>query len=98
MASGGTCADSFRCSSTCPTAGECVSQATTRRRPPHRTHVSTSCASGDEIEVPLGSLDAPDQLVPTYEDWTIRRESWWPRFPLARHYERARDSTSRFEG
>src|SRR3546814_4236623 len=32
--------------------------------------------SGDEVEVNLGSLDAPDQLVPTYELWTVRRESW----------------------
>jgi hypothetical protein len=53
--------------------------------------------SGDEIEVSLGSLDAPDQLVPTYELWTIRRESWLPPFPLARRYEGDRDATSRFE-
>jgi hypothetical protein len=51
----------------------------------------------DEIEVNLGSLDAPDQFTPTYESWTIRRESWLPRFPLARRYERNRDPTSRFE-
>ena len=38
--------------------------------------------SADEIEVNLGSLDAPDQLKPTYELWTIRRESWLPPFPL----------------
>ncbi len=31
--------------------------------------------SGDEVEINLGSLDATDQLVPTYELWTIRRES-----------------------
>ena len=30
----------------------------------------------DEIEVHLGALDAPDQLAPTYEAWTVRRESW----------------------
>ena len=53
--------------------------------------------SGDEIEVNLGSLDAPDQLVPTYELWTVRREAWLPPFPLKRHYERDRDATSRFE-
>ena len=29
--------------------------------------------SGDEIEVNLGSLDAPDQFKPTYELFTIRR-------------------------
>ena len=47
--------------------------------------------SGDEIEVHLGSLDAPNQLVPTYELWTIRRESWLPPFPLMHHYARNRD-------
>jgi len=52
---------------------------------------------GDEIEVHLGSLDAPDQLTPTYELWTIRREAWLPPFPLAHRYDRNRDSTSRFE-
>src|SRR3954464_13600484 len=32
--------------------------------------------SGDEIEVSVGSLDAPDQFMPTYEIWSIRREAW----------------------
>lgn len=31
--------------------------------------------SGDEIEVSLGALDLPDQFTPSYELWTIRRES-----------------------
>ncbi|HWE46963.1 MAG TPA: GFA family protein [Caulobacteraceae bacterium] len=53
--------------------------------------------SGDEIEVPLGALDAPDQLTPTYECWTVRREAWLPPFPLTRRYERDRDPASRFE-
>lgn len=53
--------------------------------------------SGDEIEVNLGILDDIDQLTPTYELWTIRRESWLPPFPLNRRYERDRDETSRFE-
>jgi len=52
--------------------------------------------SADEVEVNLGSLDAPDQLKPTYELWTVRRESWLPPFPLTR-YERDRDVTGRFE-
>lgn len=51
----------------------------------------------DEIEVHLGSLDAPDQLMPSYENWTVRRESWLPPFPLARHYERDREGTGRSE-
>lgn len=45
----------------------------------------------------LGSLDAPDQLMPTYESWIIRRESWLPPFPLTRRYERNRDDAGRFE-
>ncbi|WP_418318907.1 GFA family protein [Piscinibacter sakaiensis] len=53
--------------------------------------------SADEIDVNLGALDAPDQLMPTYELWTVRRESWLPPFPLARRYQRDRDATSRFE-
>ena len=53
--------------------------------------------SADEIEVNLGSLDAPGPLQPTYELWTIRRESWLPAFPVARRYERDRESTGRFE-
>lgn len=42
--------------------------------------------SGDEVEVHLGTLDAPDQFRPTYELWTDRRESFLPAFPgLRRH-------------
>jgi hypothetical protein len=52
--------------------------------------------SADEIEVSLGALDAPDQLMPTYELWTVRREGWLPEFPLRRRYERDREETSRF--
>ncbi len=54
--------------------------------------------SGDEVEINLGSLDAPDQFVPTYELWTIRREAWLPPFPLTKRYERNRDAASRSEG
>ena len=50
---------------------------------------------GEEIEVHLGALDAPDQLVPTYENWIVRRESWLPPFPLAHRYERDRETTGR---
>lgn len=53
--------------------------------------------SGDEIEVHLGSLDAPDQFMPTYENWTVRREAWLPPFPLARHYAHDREGASRFD-
>jgi hypothetical protein len=58
---------------------------------------SVFARSDDEIEVHLGSLDAPDQLNPDYESWTIRRESWLPPFPLKRRYERDRDGTGRSE-
>jgi hypothetical protein len=51
--------------------------------------------SDDEVEVNLGSLDATDQLTPTYELWTIRREAWLPPFPLSRHFERDRESSGR---
>ncbi|WP_457790187.1 GFA family protein [Pseudomonas sp. PL-6] len=54
--------------------------------------------TADEIEVNLGSLDAPNQLTPTYELWTIRREAWLPAFPLDRRYERDRENEGRFEG
>ena len=52
---------------------------------------------GDEVEVHLGALDAPDQLTPTYECWTARREAWLPEFPLARSYDRGREGTGRSE-
>ena len=53
--------------------------------------------SEDEIEVHLGALDAPNQLAPTYENWTVRREAWLPPFPLAHHYKHNRESTGHFE-
>ncbi|PHP66055.1 aldehyde-activating protein [Zhengella mangrovi] len=53
--------------------------------------------SGDEVEVNLGSLDAPDRFRPTYELWTVRREAWLPPFPLAHHYERDRPPNGRRE-
>jgi hypothetical protein len=53
--------------------------------------------SGDEVEVNLGALDAPDQFIPTYELWTERREAWLPPFALARHYRRNRDGKGRTE-
>lgn len=53
--------------------------------------------SEDEVEVNLGSLDAPDQFLPTYELWAARREGWLPPFPFARHYEGDRKGTGRSE-
>jgi hypothetical protein len=53
--------------------------------------------SGDEVEVNLGSLDAPDQFKPTYELWTIRREAWLPVFPGVNLYDGNRNSSERSE-
>jgi hypothetical protein len=50
--------------------------------------------SDDEIEINLGSLDAADQLKPTYELWTVRRESWLPPFPQMKRYEQNRLNSS----
>lgn len=47
--------------------------------------------SADEVEVHLGTLDEPDRLQPSYELWTIRRESWLPPFPGLKRYEHDRD-------
>lgn len=58
---------------------------------------SVFARTGNETEVHLGTLDAPDQLMPTYETWTIRREAWLPAFPLERHYPRDREATGRTE-
>ncbi len=52
----------------------------------------------DEIEVHLGSLDAPDQLTPTYELWTSRRETWLPPFPVSKRYHRDREPSEPHEG
>jgi hypothetical protein len=58
---------------------------------------SVFACSADEIEVHLGALDAPDRFVPTYECWTVRRESWLPPFPHTRRYERDREGEGRSE-
>ncbi|MBB4064477.1 GFA family protein [Gellertiella hungarica] len=59
---------------------------------------SVFSVSGDETEVNLGTLDEPNRFIPTYELWTIRRETWLPPFPLSRHHDRDRDSDGRSEG
>ncbi|MBJ3784268.1 GFA family protein [Devosia sediminis] len=53
---------------------------------------SVFAVSGDEIEVHLGALDAPDQFVPGYECWTLRREAFLPEFVGLTHYERDREA------
>lgn len=52
---------------------------------------SVFATSGDEVEVHLGSLDAPDQFTPTYECWTIRREAWLPPFPGTVRFKKDRE-------
>jgi hypothetical protein len=52
---------------------------------------SVFARSAGEIELHLGAIDAPDQLVPTYENWTSRRESWLPPFPVSCRFERNRE-------
>ncbi|SMC59963.1 GFA family protein [Rhizobium sp. RU36D] len=51
----------------------------------------------DEIELHAGTLDAPDQFKPTYELWTVRRESWLPPLPLSRHHTGNRENSGRTE-
>jgi len=74
------------------------------RRPrlaPPRRHYYRRCGSsvfarsGDEIEVHLGALDAPNPLTPTDECWTISREAWLPEFSPERRYERDRAESGR---
>ncbi|BBP64455.1 MULTISPECIES: GFA family protein [Pseudomonas] len=58
---------------------------------------SVFARSGDEIEVNLGALDAPDQLMPTYECWTRRREAWLPAFVHMKPYAGDRKGPGRSE-
>jgi hypothetical protein len=44
--------------------------------------------SGDEFELHIGCLDAPDQVTPTFESWVVRREAWLAPFDVATRYER----------
>src|SRR3954447_13652454 len=64
-------------------------------RPP--SQCTTFASEATNATVMLGPLDAPDQLMPTYESWIVRRESWLPPFPLTRRNDRDRDPTGRFE-
>jgi hypothetical protein len=49
-----------------------------------------------EIEVHIGSFDAPGQFRPTYESWVGRREPWQPAV-AARQYGGNREGTGRTE-
>lgn len=41
--------------------------------------------NGSEIEISLGSFDAPGLFEPDYESWVIRREPWLPPLDLPQH-------------
>jgi hypothetical protein len=66
-------------------------------------HFCPTCGSSvfaryaDEIDVHLGALDEPNKFAPTYENWTVRRESWLPTFALNHHYERDGETRDRFD-
>jgi hypothetical protein len=62
----------------------------------HSGHLDRSQAEG--AGPCLGTLDAPDQLMPTYELWITRRESWLPQFPFIKRYAQDHDALSRHEG
>ena len=84
----------FHASAIFPAAAVTVSGETGEFRGRHfcpRCGSSVFSVSGDEVEVHLGTLDAPDQFRPTYELWTVRREAWLPAFPGTRRYERDRE-------
>ncbi|KZL26456.1 GFA family protein [Pseudovibrio sp. Ad37] len=51
---------------------------------------SVYSTSEGEVEVHLGALDEPNQMAPTYELWTTRRETWLLKFPVAKTYEKDR--------
>ncbi len=51
---------------------------------------SVFARSGDEIEVHLGALDAPNQFKPDYECWIVRREDWLHPIPDTKQFERDR--------
>jgi hypothetical protein len=62
-------------------------------------HFCSTCGSSmfgrsdDEIDIAVGSFDAPNQVTPTYELWVRRREHWLPPFPGARLYDGNRTGT-----
>lgn len=66
-------------------------------------HFCPACGSSvfarweDEVELHLGALDAPNQLVPSYESWVVRREGWLPEFVGMKRYEHGREGEGRRE-
>ena len=58
-----------------------------------RSGSSVFARSDDAIEVHLKSINAPDDLRPTYENWTVHRLAWLMRFPKTPHYKGEREAT-----
>ncbi len=58
---------------------------------------SVFARTGDEVEIHLGSLDEPNQLAPTYESWTVRRETWLPPFLNTKQYAHDLDDEQQCE-
>ncbi len=54
---------------------------------------SVFARSADEIELYLGTLDNPNQLVPSYESHITRREQWLPVFSNMKQYKGDCDDT-----
>jgi hypothetical protein len=52
---------------------------------------SVYARSDEETEIYLGSLDATNQFTPTYEGWTLRRESWLPEIRNMTCYRHGRE-------
>ncbi|MFV1527727.1 MULTISPECIES: GFA family protein [unclassified Phaeobacter] len=52
---------------------------------------SVFARSGNEIELHLGALETTDGLLPSYEGWCLRRESWLPAFPGLTRFDRDKD-------
>ena len=79
---------------------EAVSVTGETRHYNHR-HFCPRCGSSvfarweDEVEVHLGTLDAPDQFEPTYESWVVRREAWLPEFEGMTQFAHGREGTGR---
>lgn len=48
---------------------------------------SVFARSEAELELHLGALDDPVDLVPSYECWTRRRAAWLPPFPGVTGYD-----------
>jgi hypothetical protein len=63
----------------------------------HERHFCPACGSpvfarsGDEVELHLGSFDEQDLFRPTYECFTLRRESFLPAFPGTTLFLRERE-------